>query len=806
MTFFFLKSGCTSHHHHSHHSGSGTGSSQDGIVSGTSGNNTIIGGYRDSDGDQIDNNDALLPGETGHDDIVDAGDGNDFIQSLLGNDEVYAGSGDDVVEGGSGDDIIFGDSDLGTTGGASGATEVFQWDNLPDPNSYGGIDDGDRLSGVLTQDTGDVTVTFETISTNNTPRTEFSTDYQKVHSIDTGTLGGADNRSSLESHLDRDGESATYKWGFSQPVGNVSFRVNDIDFDSKVIIQAYDSDGNPVDITAVIGSEVNGNDLDGSDGSITVEAKHGSSGSDTDPNNSALITITGDVAYFTVTHVQDGHHDSEVNITDIYFAPAEVGADDEGNDTLDGQDGDDLIFGEGGDDSILGGSGDDTLFGDYGVDGGATGTVRESFEWDQAPDPNGPAPIEDGDHINGFVQNTGNVDVTFTLDTNKSPESQFSTDQQLVSGLDGADNRSSLESHLNCDDESATYKWAFSEEVSNVSFRINDADEDSKVIVTAYDANGNPTTILVTVGNEIQGHDLDGTDGQITFEAREGSSGSDTSAENSALINIVGPVAYFTVEHVQNGNETSQINVTDIFFDVSDEAVSNGNEGNDFIDGEEGDDVLYGEQGDDTLIGGEGADTAIGGDDQDMFIGGNVGDFVDGSEGGVDNDTLDLSNSGPLSVEYDAGNPENGVVTFYDASGDPTGTMRFINIENVILPVNEAPVVVDEVATIDEDTVLEDFDILGNDSDPEGGEISLVGTPTADNGTVTVNPDGTINYTPNPDFNGTDIITYVVTDPEGNTTTGQVTVTVSPVDDAPVANPDTAVTDEDTPLDNIDVL
>ena len=80
----------------------------DGIVSGTAGDDTISFGYEDADGDHIDGGDASLPGESGDDDIVEAGAGNDTINAGLGDDEVDAGAGDDFVEGWVGDDLLKG--------------------------------------------------------------------------------------------------------------------------------------------------------------------------------------------------------------------------------------------------------------------------------------------------------------------------------------------------------------------------------------------------------------------------------------------------------------------------------------------------------------------------------------------------------------------------------------------------------------------------------------------------------------------------------------------------------------------------
>ncbi|MBT0027783.1 tandem-95 repeat protein, partial [Vibrio alginolyticus] len=117
-----------------------------------------------------------------------------------------------------------------------------------------------------------------------------------------------------------------------------------------------------------------------------------------------------------------------------------------------------------------------------------------------------------------------------------------------------------------------------------------------------------------------------------------------------------------------------------------------------------------------------------------------------------------------------------------------------------------APVadIVADKATVVEDTptiikVLDNDTFEGDDKvvsiDPNNGPA---------NGTVSVNPDGSVTYTPTDNFHGTDSFTYIVTS-GGVSESTTVNVDVTPVNDAPVAKDDTAVTDEDTPV-TIDVL
>ncbi|UPR12634.1 tandem-95 repeat protein [Vibrio parahaemolyticus] len=120
-----------------------------------------------------------------------------------------------------------------------------------------------------------------------------------------------------------------------------------------------------------------------------------------------------------------------------------------------------------------------------------------------------------------------------------------------------------------------------------------------------------------------------------------------------------------------------------------------------------------------------------------------------------------------------------------------------------ILPINDAPNAENDVITTEEDTAVT-IDVLVNDSDVEGDALSIQSASVPkEQGTVEV-VDGKLVFTPAENFNGEATISYIVTDGD-LTDEAKVSVTVTPVNDSPVAVDDTTSIQEDTAV-TIDVL
>ena len=107
--------------------------------------------------------------------------------------------------------------------------------------------------------------------------------------------------------------------------------------------------------------------------------------------------------------------------------------------------------------------------------------------------------------------------------------------------------------------------------------------------------------------------------------------------------------------------------------------------------------------------------------------------------------------------------------------------------------VQDPPVAVDDTATTLEDTAG-DINVLTNDTDADGDALTVTSVGSAVNGTPTINSNGTVHFVPNPNFAGIGSFDYTVSDGHGGSDVGSVHVTVTPVNDPPVAVNDSGST------------
>jgi hypothetical protein len=100
---------------------------------------------------------------------------------------------------------------------------------------------------------------------------------------------------------------------------------------------------------------------------------------------------------------------------------------------------------------------------------------------------------------------------------------------------------------------------------------------------------------------------------------------------------------------------------------------------------------------------------------------------------------------------------------------------------------NDQPVTITDNWSLDEDTTLNQS-VLANDNDQDGDNLSaqLLEGPT-NAASFVLNSDGTFSYLPMANWNGTDSFRYQISDGNGGTAEGLVTLVVQPVNDAPIS-------------------
>jgi hypothetical protein len=171
--------------------------------------------------------------------------------------------------------------------------------------------------------------------------------------------------------------------------------------------------------------------------------------------------------------------------------------------------------------------------------------------------------------------------------------------------------------------------------------------------------------------------------------------------------------------------------------------------------------------------------------------------------GGPAHGTATVITSGPNTgkISYVPTLNYNGADSFtYTVSDGQGGVSGTATVSITINPVNDAPVAAAGTLTAAEE-VLTNGTLVATDVDSPSLTYSLVSTANA-HGTVTItNPStGAYTYTSDLNYNGPASFTFKASDGSLDSNTASVTITVTPVNDTPVAVPDSYLVEEDTLL------
>ena len=167
--------------------------------------------------------------------------------------------------------------------------------------------------------------------------------------------------------------------------------------------------------------------------------------------------------------------------------------------------------------------------------------------------------------------------------------------------------------------------------------------------------------------------------------------------------------------------------------------------------------------------------------------------WIDGVEL-IDNDGLHSAGTDSASIYLTAGLHELEA-HYFEATGDQimklewsgadTGNaMQVISgsaLQNEGVGVNVKPVAGNDIVNTYVEVPANIF-VLGNDKDDDGDEYEITSVTQGAHGSVTINQNGTLTYTPTTNYYGLDSFTYTITDSNGGTDTGTVDVTV--IDDS----------------------
>lgn len=134
-----------------------------------------------------------------------------------------------------------------------------------------------------------------------------------------------------------------------------------------------------------------------------------------------------------------------------------------------------------------------------------------------------------------------------------------------------------------------------------------------------------------------------------------------------------------------------------------------------------------------------------------------------------------------LTVTYTPNENFNGSDTFTVTVEDGKGGSDTAAVNITVLSVDDMPVAINDSATTEINMAVT-IDVLANDTDVDGGPMTVVSSSNPVSGTVVINSGESITYTPDTGFTGADSFTYTLNG--GSSAT--VTITVNDVVSEPL--------------------
>ncbi|WP_373973954.1 Ig-like domain-containing protein [Chitinibacter sp. SCUT-21] len=166
----------------------------------------------------------------------------------------------------------------------------------------------------------------------------------------------------------------------------------------------------------------------------------------------------------------------------------------------------------------------------------------------------------------------------------------------------------------------------------------------------------------------------------------------------------------------------------------------------------------------------------------------------------ADGDTLTFGKvsepiHGSVSVQadgswtYTPNKDYNGSDSFKVQVSDGKGGVDTLTVNIGVTPVNDAPDAIDDSTNTNINTPVVNINVLGNDKDIDGDTLSVTRAELQDpsKGSVSINADGTLNFTPATNVLGPVVINYTISDGKGGTDTAQLTINVSDVPTPPIS-------------------